>query len=43
MELHKLKCTETGCDKIIEGVSEKEVLVWMEQHKHYAHSQEKTE
>ena len=34
-KVHKLKCEE--CDKVIEGISEKEVNAWMEQHKHYTH------
>ena len=35
MKIHKQKCEE--CDKLIEGISEKEVSAWMKQHKHYAH------
>ena len=34
-KVHKEKCEE--CGKVIEGISEKEVTAWMEQHKHYAH------
>ena len=35
MKVHKVKCEE--CGKLIEGVSEKEVSAWLEQHKHYTH------
>lgn len=40
MKIHKLKCKE--CDKVIEGISEKEVNVWMEQHVHYAHEKQES-
>ena len=35
MKIQKVKCED--CGKIIEGISEKEVNAWLEQHKHYAH------
>ena len=34
-KVHEVKCDE--CDRVIEGISEKEVNAWLEQHKHYAH------
>ena len=34
-KIHKAKCNK--CGKLIEGISEKEVNAWLEQHKHYVH------
>ena len=36
-KVHKVKCEE--CNKVIEGISEREVNAWLEQHRHYAHNQ----
>lgn len=35
MKIQKIKCPE--CDKVIGGISEKEVTAWLEQHRYYAH------